>query len=199
MIRHFRPRKILEVGSGYSTYLSAQAIQENRQEEMGYACELTAIEPFPNESLKRGFPGLTRLLTAEVEKVPLSEFESLGPNDILFIDSSHALRIGGDICYLYLEVLPRLGRGVLVHIHDIFLPENYPREWVVKARRFWTEQYVLQAFLTFNERYQLLWASHYMCMKHSDKIASSFPSYQACAKGSELQKYPNSLWLQRIK
>ncbi len=199
MIRHFRPRKIIEVGSGFSTCLSAQAVEKNQQEKTGYACELTAIEPFPKEFFKKGFPGLARLITEEVENIPLSEFESLGRNDILFIDSSHVLRTGGDIRYLYLEVLPRLRNGVLVHIHDIFLPEDYPRWWVLKARRFWTEQYVLQAFLIFNERYEVLWASNYMCTKHPKKIARSFPSYEVCPKGAEPQIYANSLWLRRLK
>jgi hypothetical protein len=99
MIRHLRPRRIIEIGSGNSTYLSAQAILKNVEDKNGYECELTAIEPYPNPVLKKGFPGLTRLVQKRIQDIPFSEFEKLGENDILFIDSSHVLKIGSDVQY----------------------------------------------------------------------------------------------------
>lgn len=162
MIRQFKPRRIYEIGSGNSTYLSAQAVQNNVGEDSDYQCELVAIEPYPNEILKAGFPYLSGLICKEVQDVPLSEFEKLNENDILFIDSSHVLRIGNDVQYEYLEILPRLNKGVIVHAHDIFLPAEYPKEWILRDRRFWTEQYLLQAFLAFNKTYEVLWAGSYM-------------------------------------
>jgi hypothetical protein len=114
MIRHFKPRLIYEIGSGYSTLLSAKAIRQNAEEDGGNLCELVAIEPYPNEVLEAGFPGLSKLISSEVQEVPLSEFERLGANDILFIDSSHVLRIGNDVWYEYLDILPRLTNGLII-------------------------------------------------------------------------------------
>lgn len=130
MIRHFKPRKIFEIGSGWSTRLSAQAIGKNEQEDENYDCELVAIEPNPDKTLKKGFPGLSELITQEVQDVPITKFNQLKENHILFIDSNHVLKIGSDVHYEYLEILPRLNRGVLIHVHDIFLPSEYPKSWI---------------------------------------------------------------------
>ena len=173
MIRYFKPNKIIEVGSGYSTLLAAQALEKN-QLESGKASELIAIEPYPNEILQKGFPGLSRLIKMKVQDVPLSEFEKLGKNDILFIDSSHVLSIGNDVQYEYLEILPRLNPGVLIHIHDIFFPNEYPKKWTLERHHFWTEQYILQAFLAFNKKFEVIWASNYMLAKHPDKFEDAF-------------------------
>ena len=182
MIRHFKPKKIFEIGSGNSTYLSAQAILKNR--ENSHECQLTAFEPYPNETLKAGFPGLAELVTTKIQDVPLSKFDELGENDFLFIDSSHVLKIGSDVQYEYLEILPRLRKGVMVHIHDIFLPAEYPKEWVVGSRMFWNEQYLLQAFLTFNDSFEVLWAGSYLHLKHPDKLRTAFDTYAGGAPGS---------------
>jgi predicted O-methyltransferase YrrM len=169
LIRTRRPKKIIEIGSGFSTYVSAQALLKNQAED-GDSGELIAIEPYPNATLRAGFPGLTRLMQTPLQKVPLSTFETLAENDILFIDSSHVLKIGSDVQYEYLEVLPRLKRGVLVHIHDIFLPYEYPKEWVYKLARYWTEQYLLQAFLAFNDHFEVVWAAHFMRKTYPEKL-----------------------------
>ena len=198
MIRHFKPRRIYEIGSGYSTYLSAQAVQQNAREDSSYQCELVAIEPHPNDVLKVGFPGLSKLIPKEVQDVPLSQFAKLTENDILFIDSSHVLRIGNDVQYLYLEVLPRLNKGVIVHVHDIFLPAEYPKEWVVRERRFWTEQYLLQAFLTFCDSFEVLWAGSYMHLNYPDKLEGAFSSYNSYCKDPRLVG-PGSFWMRRTK
>ena len=194
MIRYFQPRRILEIGSGYSTYLSAQAILKNKEENNDYDCELVAIEPHPNEILKAGFAGLSRLLPVKVQDVTLAEFEKLKENDILFIDSSHVLKIGSDVQYEYLEILPRLNKGVIVHVHDILLPAEYSKEWVLKYHRFWTEQYLLQAFLIFNDHFEVLWAGNYMHLKHPDKLQTAFGSYKP-----DEEKGRKSFWLRKIK
>ncbi len=197
MIRYFKPRRIFEIGSGYSTCLSAKAILKNKEENKRYKCDLVAIEPNPNEVLKKGFPGLTKLIPKEVQGVPLSEFKKLGENDILFIDSSHALKTGGDVQYEYLEILPRLRKGVIIHIHDIFLPSEYPMGWIMKEHRFWTEQYLLQAFLIFNKNFEVLWAGRYMHLKHPDKLKSAFGSY---AKNKSDSIAPvSSFWMRKKK
>lgn len=177
MIRHFKPRRIIEIGSGYSTYLSAEAILKNKEENEKCGCELIAIEPYPNETLRAGFPGLSQLVPKKAEDVPLSEFEKLKKNDVLFIDSSHTLAIGNDVQYEYLEIIPSLNKGVIVHCHDVFLPLEYPRRWVLKEHRFYSEQYLLQTFLAFNNAFEVLWAGTYMCLKHPDKMEAAFSSY----------------------
>ncbi len=192
MVRHFRPRRIIEIGSGMSTLLSAQASLRNERDGCPPS-DLAAIEPYPNETLRRGFPGLTRLIQSPVEDVPLSEFSQLSDNDILFIDSSHVLRTGNDVQYEYLELLPRLNRGVIIHIHDIFLPADYPREWVTKMRRFWTEQYLLQAFLAFNHSFEVLWSGSYMHLKHPQQMEAAFDSYD------RNRVNPGSLWMRRTR
>ena len=190
IIRHFKPKKIIEIGSGYSTYLSAQAIFKN-EEENGNKTELIAIEPYPNEVLKSGFPGLSKLIPTKIEEIDLSEFNELKENDILFIDSSHVLKIGNDVQYEYLEILPRLNKGVIIHIHDIFLPSEYPKKWVLEMHRFWNEQYLLQAFLAFNSAFEVLWAGSYMHLRHPEKLEKAFSSYNRKMVG------PGSLWIRK--
>ena len=189
MIRQFKPRKIIEIGSGFSTYLTAQALLKNAGE--GNECEFTAIEPYPNEVLEQGFPGLTTLLKKRVQDVSLNEFATLKQNDILFIDSSHVLKAGSDVQYEFLEILPRLNEGVIVHVHDIFMPVEYPREWMMKHSRFWNEQYLLQAFLTFNDSFEILWAASYMLLKHREQLSQAFPSITS-------NTCPGSFWMRRI-
>ncbi len=161
------------------------------KEEDGIDCELIAIEPYPNKILQKGFPGLSKLIKKEVQDVGLDEFYKLNENDILFIDSSHVLKIGSDVQYEYLEILPRLNKGVIVHVHDIFLPAEYPKEWVLKNYRFWTEQYLLQAFLTFNNTFEVLWVGSYMHFKYPDLLKKSFNSY------NPKTVCPGSFWMQR--
>jgi len=191
MIRHFKPKRIYEIGSGFSTYLSARAVLRNVSEDSTCWCKLIAIEPYPNEVIRAGFPGLTTVIAKEVQDVPLSEFEELEENDILFIDSSHVLRIGNDVQYEYLDILPRLSRGVITHSHDIFLPAEYPRQWVLQKRRFLSEQYLLHAFLAFNESFEVLWAGNYMHLHHADELERAFSSYD------RYEVFPGSFWMRR--
>lgn len=188
MVRRFKPKRVIEVGSGASTLVMAQAIRKN-----GTPCELTSIEPYPNPVIRKGFPGLTRLIAKPVEEVDLSVFAELEAGDILFLDSSHVIKIGNDVQYEYLEVLPRLAPGVIVHAHDIFLPANYPKRWVVDLRLFWNEQYMLQALLAHNNRFKVTWAGHFMHMNHPDLLESVFPSYNRATEA------PASFWFTRTE
>jgi len=192
MIRYFKPKRIIEVGAGNSTYLAAQALLKNR-EEYGIGANLIAIEPYPNDTLRKGFPGLTKLIEAKVQKVDLSEFSKLKENDILFIDSSHVLKIGNDVQYEYLEILPRLNKGVLVHLHDIFLPAEYPKKWVLREHRFYNEQYLLQAFLIFNSLFEILWGGSYMHLRYPEKLEETFSTY------NRKKVRPGSFWMRKCK
>jgi len=113
-----------------------------------------------------------------------------GINDILFIDSSHVLKIGSDVQYEYLEILPRLAPGVLVHLHDIFLPMEYPKNWILTDHYFWNEQYLLQAFLIHNVAMKVLWAGSYMHLQYPAILEQTFSSYN---RG---KRWPGSFWMQ---
>jgi hypothetical protein len=172
MVRHFQPSLIIEIGSGFSSLLFGEAAAKNN------TSDLVCIEPFPQEFLRQGFPGLHRLIEKKVEDIDLEFFSELQSGDVLFIDSSHTVKIGGDVNYLFLEVLPRLKPGVIVHIHDIFLPFEYRRDWVLDEFRFWTEQYLLQAFLTFNSEFEVLMANSYLAHRYQDDLKAAFPSLE---------------------
>lgn len=157
-VRHYRPRKIVEVGAGYSTRVLAGAARLNSLD--GNGSNLTAIDPFPSRLPSNGVPGLSSLIAERVQDVNTDIFTCLQENDILSIDTSHVVKTGGDVTYLYLKIIPRLAPGVIVHIHDIFFPCDYPLVWLEK-RRFWNEQYLLQAFLSHNKSFQVLWGQKY--------------------------------------
>ena len=169
MIRHFQPRLIIEVGSGFSSLVAVEAIAKSE------GSALICIEPFPPDFLRKGFPGLHSLIDKKVEDIDVEFFSQLGSGDILFIDSSHTVRIGGDVNYLFLEVLPRLKPGVIVHVHDIFFPFDYRRDWVMDELRFWAEQYLLHAFLTFNFEFEVLMANAYLGHRYMEDLKATFP------------------------
>lgn len=189
MIRSLRPKTVFEVGAGFSTLLAAQAVLKNQ--ELGFETELVSFDPHPPDSLKNGVPGLSRVVETGIQSIPLADFERLRGDDILFIDSTHVLAIGSDVQYEMLEILPRLHTGTVVHFHDIFFPVEYPEEWVKTERRFWTEQYILQAFLAFNSAFDVLWASHFMHRVHPEALQVAFGSYE---RGKTT---PGSFWIRR--
>ena len=178
MIRHFQPELIVEVGSGWSSLVLGQAAAKNKNSA------LICIDPFPGDVLRKGFPGLRSLMEKKIQDIDLEFFSQLGSGDVLFIDSSHTVKIGGDVNYLFLEVLPRLRPGVIVHVHDIFLPFDYRRDWVLDEFHFWTEQYILQAFLTFNSQFEVLLANSYLNHYHQQELKAAFPGLSSWAGGS---------------
>lgn len=208
LVRHFKPRRVVEVGGGYTTRLLAAALLENRRWG-ARPCELITIEPFPDELLVRGFPGLSMLIVDRVQEVPLSLFASLNENDILLIDSSHVVNVGSDVCYEILNILPALQKGVVVQFHDIFLPCDYPEAAVIENLCFWTEQYLLQAFLTFNREFEVLWASSAMQCFHPEVLDAAFPNWrcsyarlprsgrQFIPTADHQRVWPSSFWIRR--
>jgi hypothetical protein len=178
IIRHFRPGRVVEVGSGMSSLIISGALSRNRS-ETGNPAEYVIVDPFPGETVRKGVDGLHRLVESRVELLPLSLFETLGQGDVLFIDSSHTVKIGSDCNYLYLEVIPSLRPGVIVHVHDISLPFEYPRTYATSEtfRQFWTEQYILQAFLSHNRDYEVLLAMGYVMKEHPGAFETCFPHY----------------------
>lgn len=185
-LMHFKPKNMIEVGSGYSSLITADV---NRRHFDG-ALNFTCIEPFPRQFLIDGVEGISHLEVSKVEDLPLSYFEQLGAGDILFIDSSHVSKVGSDVNYLFFEVIPRLKSGVIVHVHDIFLPDDYPEDWALHQCRNWNEQYVLHAFLQFNSEWRILWAAHLMKSRHEDAVHKIFPRFPTLGGGG-------SFWMQR--
>jgi hypothetical protein len=139
-VRSLRPMKVIEIGSGYSTHITASAMQRNN------AGSITCIEPYPTPKLKE-LSDVVNIIEARVQDVDPSIFQSLEAQDICFIDSSHVSRLDSDVNWLLFRVLPTLKPGVAVHLHDIFLPYEYPRLWVKDRRWFWNEQYLLYGYL----------------------------------------------------
>ena len=180
MIRKFRPNKIIEVGCGNSTKLMRQAIIDGMLDT-----QLISIDPHPRTDIE-GFSD--RVYRMPVESIRENEiFDSLKSGDILFIDSSHTVKSGNDVVYLYNVVIPKLNPGVLIHIHDIFLPYDYPMNWVMNKMWGWNEQYLVYAILCGNHNFEVLWAGHFLQRTLAD-FAQHFP---------HLRGFASSLWLHK--
>jgi predicted O-methyltransferase YrrM len=187
MIRHSKPKRIIEVGSGYS---SAMTLDTNEL-HFGNSIRCTFIEPYPEllQSLLRpGDRERIEVLPVRVQEVPLERFAELESGDILFIDSTHVAKAGSDVPYLYFQVLPRLKPGVLVHIHDIFSGFEYPQPWVFEGRN-WNEIYILRAFLMFNRAFRVLLFNTFLEQSHRDWFAAEMP---LC-----LRNEGGNIWLRR--
>jgi len=188
MIRHFTPKRIIEVGSGYSSAVMLDTIELYATGKV----DVCFIEPFPDrlESLLRETDhDRVRIIRTPVQQVPDSVFEPLEENDILFIDSSHVSKAGSDVNRLLFSVLPRLSKGTLVHIHDIFYPFEYPLDWF-KEGRCWNELYLVRAFMLFNSGFETIFFNSYLWSKASESVARHLPPFAAGAGGS--------LWLRRL-
>ena len=195
LIRHFRPRRIVEIGNGNSTLLAIAACDKNA-EEFGWRATVTSIDPYPWPLFKGGYPGLDELIPKRVQDVPVSYFEQLESGDMLFIDSSHVIRSGNDVHYEFLEILPRLKPGVLVHVHDISLPRPYPKVYF-ENHLYWNEQYLLQAFLAFNNHFEVVWPGNYMMINYPDRMLSVFPEFKRMRQDYP-QSEPTAFWM-RVK
>lgn len=161
MLRLFKPARIMEVGSGWSSALMLD-VNEHYPKQ---AADLTFIDPFPERlynTLKPKDKKHCKIISERVQTVDFAEFEKLDSGDLLFIDNSHVSKTGSDVNYLVFEVLPRLKSGVIVHIHDIFYPFEYPLQWV-DERRNWNEAYVVRALLTGSSMFEIImWSSYFL-------------------------------------
>jgi Methyltransferase domain len=196
MIRHLKPKRYGEVGSGLSTYYCSLAAARNASE--GHPLVITCIEPYPFKKLFT-IPGI-EIIVKLVQDVEVSLFERLDSGDVLFIDSSHVLRIDGDVPFLYLEVLPTLAAGVFIHIHDVPFPYNVPyppQLWVFGQEwpMLWNEAMMVQAFLSMNREFKIKMSTPLLRHFEEDFLKRSIPIYQS------IDQNPNtfsSLWLQRV-
>ena len=182
LVRHLQPRRIIEIGGGYSTRIAGKALAANQKGT------LTCIEPYPEER----FANLkVELITKRVEQIDVDFFSCLEANDILFVDSSHTVKFGSDVCYEFLEIMPRLARGVWVHVHDIFFPHDYPAEWLMNRRLALNEQYLLEAFLAFSTTFSVELANYWLCLEHLDDAARLWSN--ASNHGA------SSFWMKRVE
>ncbi len=172
-IRKYKPSRIFEIGSGNSTLMAARAIRANKKDDPAYTCKHLCIEPYEMPWLEELDVSVIR---SRVETLDLSFFAELDENDILFIDSSHIIRPQGDVLYEFLELLPSLNKGVIVHVHDIFSPKNYLREWLQDQVRFWNEQYLLEAFLSHSSDWKIMAALNFLHHQHFDQLKRVCPN-----------------------
>jgi len=190
IIRKFKPNRIIEVGSGFSTKMMLNSINKNKDEDSNYNCELTCIEPFEYKQIE-GLP--ITLLKEKVESLDIKIFKELKNNDILFIDSSHIIRPQGDVLFEIQQILPELNPGVLIHFHDIFTPRDYLDEWIYKEHLLWNEQYFLETFLSFNDRFEVIGSLNYLKHNYWELLSSKCPILSR-EKNSE----PGSFWIRKI-
>jgi Methyltransferase domain len=177
MIRSHRPNRIVEVGSGFSTLLAAEAIGRNG------TGRVTAVDPFPREFIQRNDLGID-IVKRRAEEVEADLFLSLRADDIVFVDSSHVVRQGGDVNWFFLKILPQLRDGVLVHIHDIHFPFDYSLEFVRQRNVYWTEQYLLHCYLLKNPIDEVLFSSRYSAHFFPDQTRAAFPLVEKMDGGS---------------
>jgi hypothetical protein len=188
LIRFRKPARIFEIGSGNSTLMARRAVLKNQEEDPAYRCHHVCIEPYEQPWLEK--LGVS-VLRQRVEETDIRTFSELESGDILFIDSSHVIRPQGDVLFEYLELLPSLKPGVIVHVHDIFSPRDYPQHWLSEKVRFWGEQYLLEAFLTSNMSWKIIGALNYLHRDHHDTLRSVCP-YLSPARS------PGSFYIQKI-
>lgn len=181
VVRGLKPRRIVELGSGYSTLIMAAAAERNRAE--GVETELRTFDPYPSVA-RAGLPGLAALDAVRAQDVPLDVFMGLEAGDVLFVDTTHTVKLDSDVNRIVLDVLPALAPGVLVHVHDIFLPYEYPRQWPEESGFHWAEQYLLQAFLAGNDGFEVLAATFALCRDRPDAMARLAPTWRPGAEAS---------------
>jgi hypothetical protein len=198
-VRHFKPRRVIEVGSGVSTYCLAAALARNEEEGAGRA-GVTCVEPYPAPHLRtlRG----VELEEQPVQAVPPERFVELGEGDLLFLDSSHTVKTGSDVNYVVLEVLPRLRPGVVVQVHDIYFPYDYQRD-VLHTVLHWNETSLYHAFLLHNTRYRILFCLSQLHYDRPDVLEEVFPEYERAPDDRGLDAgsgghFPSSLYLQVV-
>lgn len=166
LLLELRPRRMVEVGCGWSTTVAARAIADG---DLG--TELTCVEPYPRDFLA-SIAQVSTLRVERVEHTPMTVFTALEAGDVLFVDSSHVAKTGSDVVHLVLQVLPRLADGVIVHVHDVFWPDDYPQGWV-RAGFGWNEQYLLQAYLAGHARTHVLALNHWLARRHPDAVEAA--------------------------
>jgi predicted O-methyltransferase YrrM len=188
ILRHFKPRRIVEIGCGWSSLLMARALERNPGETAVHQ-----IEPYPREELLAELPAHWTRDSVILQRAQLGPIEELGEGDLLFYDGSHVAHAASDVNWFFFEILPRVAPGVLVHLHDIFLPGDYPEPWIFERGQTWNEQYVLQAFLMHNDSFRPLVTNAALFNEHSAEVRELLePSGEVIVAGG-------SAWILRTR
>jgi len=193
LIRHLKPKTIIEVGAGHSTLFAHEALKRG---ELLETTELHVVEPYPEGIISSGLESVARVRRSFVQDLEPAYFDRLEAGDILFIDSTHVVKEGGDVLYLYLEILPRLKPGVFVHVHDISLPEPYPSCYLDYGW-FWNEQYLLQAYLVNNNKVKILWPGNYLMCYQSRRMLELFPDINDM-RAVYPESEPSAFWFKTL-
>lgn len=171
MIRYFKPKKIVEIGSGYSSLVALEAIKKNQSID-GFKSVLKCIEPYENRWLEN--KGID-VIRKKIEDVEAEETMGLDKNDILFVDTSHIIKPQGDLLKIFLEIFPKLKKGVIIHIHDIFTPKDYPSKMLKEENKFYNEQYLLEAIMDHSSRYNILCSLNHLKNDHYTNLKKVCP------------------------
>ncbi len=190
VLRLVKPRTVIEIGSGYSTLLALNAKRRNTAEDPAYRCDIVCIEPYEQPWLEALDVQVVR---KRVEEAGTDLFTRLERNDVLFIDSSHVIRPQGDVLCEFLELLPSLKPGVLVHVHDVFTPRDYLASWIEDEVKLWNEQYLLEAFLTCNSGFRVIGAVNFLMHHYPEMLVAKCPILERELGDRE----PGSFWMMR--
>jgi hypothetical protein len=188
-VRARKPGRVVELGSGFTTLLIGQAARRNLDE--GAAIEHLAFDPYPRAQIFGDRPPEPTVFEPlPATEVPPERLAELEAGDILFVDTTHTVKLGSDVNHIILDVLPALAPGVLVHFHDIFLPWEYPRVWFEEMDYFWAEQYLLQAFLAFNDSFEVVVPASAVAGEYPDRLGAVVPSFTPGRR-------PGAFWITR--
>jgi methyltransferase family protein len=191
VIRWLKPRRLVELGSGASSHFIQMAARRNAGE--GRPLDHHIFDPYPFTASPLGpvdGPVVTAAATEELEPALFDDLLAAG--DVLFVDTTHTVKTGGDVDHILSAILPRLAPGVWIHIHDVFLPYEYPRAWVVDDRRLWAEQYLVQAFLAFNRAFRVRFPAMAVSRAAPDTVARLVPGFSLAAR-------PGAFWTERVE
>ena len=189
MIRYAKPKRIIEIGSGYSSFV----MLDTSERFFDNSIQMTFIDPYPERLQSRLTDNdlkTVNLIPKRVQDVDLERFSELGDGDILFVDSSHVSKVGSDLNHILFEIIPRLSKGVFVHFHDIHYPFEYHTEWILKRQWFWNEAYILRAFLQYNSAFTVRIWNQFLGKHFPERVEKSMPL--------ALKNPGGSLWIQRI-
>jgi hypothetical protein len=189
IIRSTKPKRIIEIGCGVSTLVMVEAIADAEQDDPGYSCNLTCVEPYRPDYLSDPPPQISEFLDLPVQKLTPEAVSELEAGDILFIDSTHVVAPQSDVLHEIMNLLPALKPGVMIHVHDIFLPYDYPSKWMHEARFFWAEQYMLYAYLLGNETVEVVLPLHMLSRQREEEMLKFFPEMR------DAKMPPSALWL----
>lgn len=184
LVRDRKPRRVVEIGCGWSSLLLKRALERNQS-----PCEVMQIEPYPNPALFELIPKEWHFTRTPLQRAPFSIFEALQAGDICFYDGSHCSKAASDVNWFFFEILPRLAPGVIIHIHDIFIPNDYPDLWIFERGQTWNEQYLLQAFLMNNRDYRILIGNSFLFKTNAKALEGFYRGVQP--------PYGCSFWMEK--